>query len=124
MVQGFENITNELSAEELVVVPYMVKAFGNYKKANPIKSAELILKMNAWMKKYGLTWTMTDVKLRKIVNYIRVQSIAPICANSDGYFIATTEEELQIQIDSLRQRANSILSCANGLAKISKPQKV
>ena len=37
MIQGFENITHELSAEELVVVPYMVKAFSNYKKVNPIK---------------------------------------------------------------------------------------
>lgn len=52
---------------------------------------------------------LTDVKIRKIVNYIRTHDLVPcLVANSKGYYVAATEEEMNDYIKSLTQRCNEI----------------
>jgi hypothetical protein len=53
--------------------------------------------------------------LRKLVNHIRVKGILPIIATSQGYYVSYDKQDILDQINSLTQRANSILNSANGL---------
>jgi hypothetical protein len=60
---------------------------------------------------------MTGVRLRKMVNYIRSNSLIPLIATSHGYFTSDCKQTIQEQIKSLQERANSIERCAQGLKK-------
>lgn len=110
MIKGFENITFELTNDEKLMVPVILKGFENHKgKQNAIKSSEIVNKMKS--KGYKLN----DSRLRKIVNYIRSTGIAPICSNSNGYWYSVSIQEIKDEIISLNQRANAIKSASNGL---------
>ncbi|NCA79948.1 MAG: hypothetical protein EOM76_07170 [Sphingobacteriia bacterium] len=120
MIENFENITQELSDDELRWVPVLIKRIKNRSKNNPIKSSELVAKMNDFAEKHNLI-RINDVKLRKIVNHIRSNGLAPIVATSEGYYTATDTDEIEAQIRSLTQRASSIMRCADGLRRFLNP---
>lgn len=112
MIKGFEHITFELTYDEKLMVPVILKGFENHKgKQNAIKSSEIVNKMQS--KGYKLT----DARLRKIVNFIRSTGLAPICSNSKGYWHSIDLKEIKDEILSLNQRANAIKSASNGLIR-------
>jgi hypothetical protein len=113
MITNFEKHTEELTADELFMVAPICTAFKKYTKDNPIKSDEIVKRYNA---NKGKT-VLTGARLRKIVNYIRANSLMPIIATSSGYYVSHDKEEILKQIKSLNERANSIINCANGLQK-------
>lgn len=56
---------------------------------------------------------ITDARIRKIINYIRVNKlIVNLLATSKGYFISNDFEEINKYKESLIARANSILNLA------------
>jgi len=113
MITNFEEITVELTEKELALVPVFVRAFGKYGKENPIKASEIVKQCNKKQPK-----TITEPRLRKICNYIRSNSLLPLIATSSGYYVSNDAEEIEKQIKSLTERANSILKCAEGLRKL------
>jgi len=117
MVNGFEDFTNELTEDEKKLVPLVINGFKKYTKENPIKSKEIVSKMNEFLAKNNYNIKMTDVRLRKLVNYIRSSGKQPIMANSNGYYVSYDKDEIRQQIESLQQRARSINMCAEGLSK-------
>ena len=61
----------------------------------------------------------TEVRLRKIVNYIRTNGLIPLIATSSGYYVDYSPEKvIESQIKSLKERSSSIYHCAVGLEKI------
>jgi hypothetical protein len=44
----------------------------------------------------------------------------PIIGSSNGYYVSYDPDVIQEQIKSLKERANSILGCSNGLSKFLK----
>ena len=52
-----------------------------------------------------------DVEVRYCVNYLRSICI-PICSNTNGYWIANTDEEILDTVKMLKARAYSMLSIA------------
>jgi hypothetical protein len=117
MITNFEEYTHELSSDEMEILPIVVHGFRNYKKTNPIKSELIVSRMNEYLNTKGYKIKMTGVRLRKMVNYIRTNGIIPLIANSHGYFTSDCKQTIQEQIQSLRERANSIERCAEGLKK-------
>ena len=115
MIKGHENITSELNSEELWLANEMIKFFKNKTKENPVKSIQIVTGIN---KHYKLKKRFTDVRLRKIINYYRVNAIIPIISTSNGYYLSYNEEEIDNMIQSLTQRASSIIECALGLERI------
>lgn len=114
-VTNFEDITNGLSNEELSLVPDMCEAFRKYTKQNPIKAPIIVAKINA----NKLTKIkFTEVRLRKIVNYIRTNGLIPLISTSSGYYVDYSPEVIESQIKSLKERSSSIYHCAVGLEKI------
>lgn len=112
MVTNFENITYDLTKQELDLVPIIVSGMQRYMgNEHAIKGPKIVegLKISNPKSK------CTEARLRKIVNYIRAKGIAPIMATSKGYYWSTNKDEIKKQIQSLNERANGILAAANGL---------
>jgi hypothetical protein len=111
MITNFENITQELSDIEIQMLPLMVNGFKRYTKQNPIKEPDIVSRFNS----NNSTIKLNGARLRKLVNHIRCHSMLPLIATSKGYYVSNDKSEIQNQIKSLRERANSINRCADGL---------
>lgn len=120
MVTNFEEITQELTAEEQKLIKPLILGFKNRGKENPIKSDEVVVAMNKLIEQYSLKIKMTGARLRKCCNYIRTNGLIPLIATSDGYYVSYEKEEIEKQIRSLYERAASIQKCADGLKKFTK----
>jgi hypothetical protein len=114
MITNFENITADLTEADLELVPLMVRGFKQYTKENPIKEPEIVSRFNE--KNPGMK--LTGVKLRKLVNHIRTNSLLPLIATSRGYYVSYDPQEIENQVKSLHQRASSINNCAQGLHRL------
>lgn len=117
-VTNFEKITKELNERELAIVPSIIQAFKKYTKENPIKAPIIVKRYNENVQKGGVK--LTEPRLRKIVNHIRSYGMLPLIATSNGYYVSYDTEEIQNQITSLYERANSITNCAIGLEEFLK----
>lgn len=114
MITNFEKITTELTPYELeCILPDVFEILKEQKK--PITAKKLLQVIND-----GKKYSLNDVRFRKMVNYIRSNSILPIISTHRGYFVSYDEKELSNQIKSLYQRSNSIQDSAFGLNKILK----
>ena len=116
MITNSEGQTFELTDDELKLVNPICAGLIKRTADNPIKASDIIKQMNLYAKEKGLV-RLTDVRLRKVVNYIRCNSMLPLMATSKGYYCATKRGEIISQIQSLRERGNSIHYAANGLEK-------
>ena len=111
MVTNFENITASLSDDEKQLVPIIIKGLSTKTKDSAIKGTEICTKLNE------KGFKITEARLRKITNFIRSEGILPIIATSNGYYISYDKQEISKQIQSLTERAEAIMSSANGLKK-------
>lgn len=117
MLDGFEDITEELTEDELkYVLPPVVNGFKNHGKNNPIKASDIVQKMKGFCSDKKMDIKFNDVKLRKFVHHIRIRGLLPLLASSKGYYCSYDKAEIKGQIDSLNQRANSISNAAKGLS--------
>jgi hypothetical protein len=117
MITNFETITADLTEKQLLMVPYLVGGFKNHLKGNPIKAPEIVDQCNTFFKAKEMDLHMTEPVLRKCVNYIRLNAMIPLIATSEGYYVSWDKEDIRNQIKSLRERANSITLCADGMEK-------
>lgn len=116
MVTNFEDLTEDLTPDEIALLKPLIKGLETKTKDNPIKAPEIIKAMNTFAKSKGLA-TISEPRLRKLINHIRVNGILPVIATSKGYYISYDKQEVLDQITSLTQRANSILNSTDGLRK-------
>jgi hypothetical protein len=116
MIKNFEEITKEMTESEKKLVPVIIKGLSTKTKANPIIGADIVSAINSQKDKYGIK-LFSEPRLRKIVNFIRTEGILPVMATSNGYYVTKDRAELESQIESLTQRAEAIMSSANGLKK-------
>lgn len=121
MIKGFENLTYEITPEEERIMSVIIRGLNNrIGKEKAIKGPEIVESMN---KNMQLNKKFTEVRLRKIINYIRSHGLLPVMASSSGYYVSYDLGEVQQEIQSMQQRAHSILSAANGLNKFLQPIK-
>lgn len=120
MILGHENFTQELNDEELMLANRLVSAFKKRTKDNPVTAPEIVSGVNA---NVPLTQKFSERRLRKIINYYRVQGILPIISTSKGYYVSYDIKDIEFMITSLSQRANSILEGCYGLQRIIEKQK-
>lgn len=114
MITNFESITYELTEAEHKMLPMVISGFKNYTKDNPIKEPDIV---SRWNERHPNA-KLTGARLRKLVNYIRANGLLPLIATSKGYYVSYDKAEIEAQIKSLRQRAASIISCADGLEMV------
>jgi hypothetical protein len=112
MLTLFENQTQDLSEYERDhLVPAIVGLLYPIRgKEAALKSAEIVQRIKA----KGLK--IDDRRLRKAVGYIRYHGLLPcLCASERGYYVAATPEEVQLNIQSLEQRASENSRMAESL---------
>lgn len=117
---NYEKITEELTPEELAVESFVQSAFRKcVDEKNAMKGKDLVMMINHRIAtEYDPSFAnMTEVRLRKFVNYYRSNGYIPVCASSLGYFISFDADVLETQVKSLTSRGNSIMTAAHGLAK-------
>lgn len=105
MLKNFEFQTQPLTAkEQQLVQPFIAGLRLKVGKANAVTSEQIKegIKKNCNAKVDG-------PRIRKIINHIRLNGLVPgLMATSEGYYIATTPEELDEYIESLSGRVKAI----------------
>jgi hypothetical protein len=117
MITTFEEFTGNLTDEEIAIVPIVVQVLECASELNPYKAPLIVAKMQFVLELQQIRMSFNERKLRKLVNHIRINGIAPLIATKDGYYITYDTEIICKQVESLQQRARSIQMCANGLMK-------
>lgn len=118
----FSDYTHDLTEDELQLIPLVVSGMKKYRKDNPIKSDLIVLRFNEFLSannNYKIR-KLSSVRLRKLINFIRTTGTQPIIGSSKGYYVSFNQEDINEQILSLKERASSILGCADGLSKFVK----
>ena len=107
-----------LTKEEKLFVPLVKQALTNATRKNPIKSTELLIVANSLGIKAGLELRLSQSRLRKIINFIRANKLSYVISGGFGYYVSKDEEEIENMVLSLRTRAASINSAADGLNEL------
>lgn len=124
MITNFEDITEDLSQDEL----FHKSDIQNYleilltgKKLNPVKQKDIVEKLNIFLSN-GKTPSIkiTPIRLRKYFNYFRSTGSIPLIATSEGCYISKDKQEIEKQILSLNERARQIMRASEGLQKFLK----
>lgn len=113
MITNFEHITRELSADEKKLLPIIIKGLLKKKVINPVKAPEIVSGINT---RFGRK-VISQARLRKLINLIRSKGIIPVIATSRGYYVSYDKEVIKSQVRSLNERAEAIVSAADGLKK-------
>ena len=117
MLTNFEDITCELDPDEKKLIPIIISGLKLHYENEPITAPEIVRKINERSEVYNLSRKFTQARLRKIIHYLRENSLLPVIATSKGYFISYNKVTIRSQINSMNERANSIINAANGLKK-------
>jgi hypothetical protein len=108
MINGFQEQTEPLTEyEETTLLPQLVRGLQlKVGKAMSVTNKAIIEGMNR-----NLGLKMTDARVRKLINHIRVHDLVPcLIATSQGYYIAESEQELRDYEESLLGREAAIRS--------------
>lgn len=114
MINGFTNETKPLSEYERdTLTPIIVRGLSmKIGKERAIKNSEICARLR--MQGYRID----NARLRKVINHIRVNALLPgVIATSEGYYIATTKEEMADYIASLESRESAIHEVSVALRK-------
>ena len=114
MITNFEKETHELNDyEHDVLLPLLVKGLRTkVGKQNAVTNKQICKAL----KEQG--YKLNDARVRKLVQYIRVNHIVPlVIATSKGYYIATSKDEVEKYIRSLTERLNAIQETRNAIIK-------
>ena len=106
MINGFQEQTEPLTEyEEVTLLPQLVRGLQTkVGKAMSVTNKAIIDGMNR-----NLGLKITDARVRKLINHIRVHDLVPcLIATSNGYYIAESEAELREYEESLLGRESAI----------------
>lgn len=114
MLHGFEQITADLNEyERHVLLPIMAKCL---ERKNGKEKAVTNREMCEKMAENG--YEISDTRVRKIINYIRVMDLVPcLIATAKGYYVSKDEREIKRYIASLNDRAAAIMAVADSLTR-------
>jgi hypothetical protein len=87
--------TEKLTTEEKdIVLPTLLKALKKGTEDKPLVSDRIVKWFNENKQQIGMKSAFTASRLRKLTNYCRTNGIAPIIANSKGYYISNKKKDL------------------------------
>ena len=112
----------KLTTEELLLIPYLQDILLKSNKLKPKCNDEVIKELNLVIDKIiAMDIDMPKLngaRVRKMINYLRCNSILPVISNSKGYYVSYEIEDISEMIISLTWRAEAIIAGANGLREI------
>jgi hypothetical protein len=122
MVENFEEYTKPMSEDDLKLMDVVIRGLSLRSKTNPIVAKEIIKAVNGSLSKYGVKTKLSEPRLRKIVNHLRVNSLLCVMGGTNGYYVSTDPDEIASNIRSLNDRAKGILAAAKGLEAFLVPK--
>ena len=104
MIKGFDEQTQPLTEyEERYLLPVVIAGLKTK------RGAESAVTNNYIVSKLKPRYKVDAPRLRKIINHIRVNDLLPgLIATNNGYYLATSETEINDYVDSLRGREDAI----------------
>lgn len=104
MIHGFDDITHELTQEEMELLPVFVKGLSSkLGEDRAVTSGEIIRAMEI----KGIS--LTGARIRKIINYIRVKKLVRnLVASSKGYYVEMDPKKILEYRKGLLARAKAI----------------
>ncbi len=112
MLTLFTNITEQMTdLEKSTLVPRMLEAL-RMAHGTPLKSKWICALLG------GDGYAVTDVRVRKMVNYIRVTNAAKpfvLIGTSAGYFLTRDIKTVDDQIESLEGRIDSMKAAIDSI---------
>jgi hypothetical protein len=114
MLKNFEEHTTKMTDGEIQLAHRLIPAFKKRNSSNPILASEICRLVNENM---VLDFKLSEVRLRRIINYYRINAILPVLSTKQGYYVSENVNEIRDCIESLTQRATSILDTTFGLEK-------
>lgn len=112
-----DKITTE---EKDLILPLLIKALKKGTEEHPIVSDRIVKWFNDNKEKIGMTSNFTAARLRKLSNYCRTFAIAPVIANSKGYYISNKKKDLLELKMSLISRIESLQASVKGIDNMMK----
>ena len=113
MITLFENITEDLTDyERETLVPMLIDTLRFKTASNKVSTKTLC----DWFRASGVK--MHPTRIRKMVAYIRqTNAVRPsvLIGTSDGYYLSGEVGEIELQVESLRQRARKINQAADSI---------
>lgn len=116
MINNFEDFTAELTDYERdMIVPMLVELLmTRIGSKNAIRNKEICRIFKA------KGFDVSEARIRKCINFIRRSKekethVPHLIANSRGYFRATSIEQVQVYVQSLRQRKSAIEAVGDAL---------
>lgn len=108
MIEGFEDITQALTADELKLADEFV--IGLRKRQGEIMAISAAQIMLAYRNR-GVK--LDGARVRKIINHIRSHGLVRnLVASHKGYYVENDPKRLAAYVQSLKQRATAILAVA------------
>ena len=112
MIKNFEEQTKDLNKKELELASIIQTCLNNYAgKNNAVTGSKICNAINT-----KTQYTLTGVRLRKIINYLRNDG-NPICSTSKGYYMPTSPQDVIDTINSIAHRVDSQLNIIKQLRK-------
>lgn len=101
--------------EKDIVLPMLLKALKKGSEEQPLVSDRIVKWFNDNKDQIGMKTNFTAARLRKLTNYCRTNGIAPIIANSRGYYISNKKKDLIELKASLMSRVHSLMAAVKGI---------
>lgn len=114
MIQGFAQHTEPLNEYERdTLLPVICRGL-----SNKVGEARAITNTAITKAMRGAGYQLTEARLRKIINHIRTTGMVKwLIATSKGYYIATSRQEMEDYIGSLRGREDAIRAVRESMEK-------
>lgn len=116
MIKGFEEITQNLSAKELALIPNLVsilKLAKDKESAWTNSQIRYFLEIDCDLKQNEIK----EHRVRAMIHFVRITGQVPLlCSNSKGYYIGT-EKECFEYLQSLQDRILAIASVYSAIKK-------
>jgi hypothetical protein len=111
MIDGFEEYTKPLTVDEWKAVPVIV-AMLNSTKGGAVVTGQQLSRTSGW------AGTKGQSRVRHVIHVLRVTGEVPkLIASNRGYWIASSDDDVRIYIQSLEQRIAAITSVRNALRR-------
>lgn len=123
MVENFEEYTKPMSEDDFKLMEVVKRGLLPRRKINPILSKEIMAAVNPRLAEYGVKSKLSEARLRKIVNHLRVHSLLCVMGNTKGYYVSDDPEEIASNIRSLHDRSRGIMAAAKGLEVFLLPKE-
>lgn len=101
-----------------IIIPGLIKYLKQFDEQRPVFAPRIVDWFNVYKNSGPLTGmknNISEAKLRKLINHIRINGLAPIGSGPNGYWTIRDPEKIREMADSMESRANSIMAAASGL---------